>query len=96
MRFAVINTIVFIGLTAVGTIFHEMGHWLFARLMGCFANISYHATNWYCGNELASSYHEILILAGGPISTIFTGTFGFLLFVSALLVFVFIKLLSGK
>ncbi len=69
----------FIVATIVGTLSHEIGHWVTAKLLGYNAGFNY-ATMWLEDSEKeVTQFNRNLIIAGGPIQTMLTGTIGLLL-----------------
>jgi len=68
----------FIVATIIGTLTHEGGHYLMAKLLGYDAEINYGAT-FLTNPEMVNSYHSFLITIAGPIETILTGTIGLIL-----------------
>ncbi|MFA6571341.1 MAG: hypothetical protein WCT77_08900 [Bacteroidota bacterium] len=71
----------FILATIAGTLSHEFGHYLVAKYLGYNATINYASTQWrhININEQIPSVHYLLILIGGPIQTMLTGTIGLIL-----------------
>lgn len=68
----------FILFTVIGTLSHEWGHYIMARLCGHGAEIHYQ----YCVSHFRAHYsdtHGLLFSLGGPLQTITTGTVGVLL-----------------
>jgi hypothetical protein len=70
----------FIFATVIGTLTHEGGHYLMARMLGHEAEINYGAT-FLTNDEGVSDQHRLFITMAGPIETILTGTIGWLLLV---------------
>lgn len=77
-RHLVIHVFAFIAMTVVGTLSHEGGHWIAARVMGVDAWINYAAT-FYDHNVTMSNEQRLWFTLGGPLQTILTGTIGLLL-----------------
>jgi hypothetical protein len=71
----------FILATIIGTLLHELGHFAVAKYFGYDAHISYDRTSWRLINEpgVNISQHRLLMIAGGPMQTILTGTIGMVL-----------------
>lgn len=87
--------IIFIIITVIGTVFHEFGHYLAAKLLGIDSKIYYGYTSFIHNENYRhlSKIDRIIILCGGPIQTIFTGTLGLvLLFIFKKEIFKFEKL----
>ncbi len=75
--------LVFILMTVIGTLSHEMGHYFAAKLMGFNARINY-GTTFIQDNfgRKMSRDEAFLFMLGGPLQTMLTGTLGItLLFV---------------
>jgi hypothetical protein len=70
--------IVFIGMTVIGTLSHEFGHWLAAWMFGYDATISYAATH-LIGNVRLTQDTSFWFTVGGPLQSMLTGTIGVLL-----------------
>jgi hypothetical protein len=71
-------TIGFVLATIVGTLTHEFGHYITAKLLGFDAHIKY-ASTYYTKSNPNQSFGRsdiILITLGGPIQTMLTGTIG--------------------
>jgi hypothetical protein len=72
----------FIIATIAGTLSHESGHYITAKVLGYEAHIHYASTSWWIesetipGNLYSDSFY---ITLGGPVQTILTGTIGLLL-----------------
>lgn len=72
-------TLGFILATVIGTLSHELGHYLIAKSKGFNAQIHYGYTSWSNGNVFDNPNHikDILWIAlGGPISTLLTSILG--------------------
>lgn len=70
----------FILATIIGTVAHELGHFLVARYLGYHAEINYAMTFFSPGDKVTDvSYCDFLITLGGPLQTMITGTVGLLL-----------------
>ena len=66
----------------IGTLSHEMGHFLAAKLLGFSAELHYQSTSYSIPNNIEiSQFQQIILTSGGPIQTIFVGTFGYLLLI---------------
>lgn len=80
-KLLVILIIAFIFATIVGTLSHEFGHYLFAKLRGVNSEIHYGYTSLiYDGNLRGKVKFDYFIFTlGGPFLTILTGIIGFLL-----------------
>ena len=66
-------------MTVIGTLSHESGHYIAARLMGYHARINYGMT-WLTDDSLTmNTAQEYWFIAGGPLQTMLTGSIGFLL-----------------
>jgi hypothetical protein len=70
----------------IGTISHEYGHVLVAEYLGYNTVLHYNSMNLVNNNQIdenvkieKNNFHSFLITIGGPIQTILTGTFGFIL-----------------
>lgn len=71
----------FIAATIIGTLSHELGHYIVAKYQGYDARINYGATFWSSpdpNNPIIPS-SPIAMTLGGPVQTILTGTIGLLL-----------------
>jgi hypothetical protein len=71
----------FIVATIIGTVSHELGHYIVARGLGYDAHISYQSVNWaktITTNKINLS-DSFYITLGGPLQTMLTGTIGFIL-----------------
>ncbi len=68
----------FIVATVIGTISHEGGHYVVAKCLGYDASIDYQSTHFH-GKVMTTITHRILILLGGPLQTMLTGSIGLLL-----------------
>lgn len=64
----------FIIFTVIGTLTHELGHYIVAKYLGYEARINY-ASNILI-TPVQSLYHDFWITLGGPVSTIVIGTIG--------------------
>ncbi len=70
-------SIVFIIMTIIGTITHECGHYLFAKILGYNTRINYGYTILESNlNKSMSQKENFIFTLGGPFRTIFTGTLG--------------------
>lgn len=63
-------------MTVVGTLTHEGGHYLAARLMGYEARINYMAT-FKMDDQPMNATQSFWMILGGPLETIVTGSIGF-------------------
>ncbi len=73
----------FILATVVGTVTHECGHYIVAKMLGYDAHVDYMST-WIAGpkrSEPLSGFHWFLFTLGGPIETLLTGTIGIILLI---------------
>src|SRR5690349_4407101 len=78
-------SVAFILATIIGTVSHECGHYIAARMLGWNAHLHYSSTSWMPG--LTTTYQDyrferFLIILAGPVQTMFTGSIGFLLLLS--------------
>lgn len=84
-RLFILLSLTFILFVIVGTLTHECGHYIAARLIGDDRRIHYDYFSQTCSHNkihLKSKYYPMLIRLGGVIQTVVTGTIGlFLLFV---------------
>lgn len=66
--------------TVLGTVTHELGHFISARLLGYNASINYGFTFY---NGVVNPLDSFIITLGGPLQTMLTGTIGcFILWVN--------------
>jgi hypothetical protein len=65
----------FILFTVIGTISHELGHFIAARFLGYDASINYGYTFY---EDVVDPRHAFIITWCGPLQTMLTGTIGFL------------------
>lgn len=72
--------LLFIVFTPIGTLTHELGHYLVARSYGIPATITYRSTRWDDGGDY-SIHRDAMILMGGPVMTILTGTIAVVLLI---------------
>lgn len=77
-RLFFILSVSFVFATVIGTLSHEFGHFILARIMG------FHSTLHYAMTELGSNKpmtvkQEFWIILAGPLETMITGTVGFIL-----------------
>src|SRR3954468_17181301 len=77
-RLFVYLTLAFIVAAVIGTLSHEGGHYLAARLYGYNAKIHYAYTITYYG-QAYSPQKNLAITAAGPLQSMTTGTIGFVL-----------------
>ena len=75
-RLLFLLSLTFIGATVIGTISHEFGHYLAAKIMGLDAHINY-AMTWLTNNNQMSFSQEAWFTLAGPLQTMLTGTIGF-------------------
>lgn len=80
-KLLLILIVAFIIATAVGTVSHEYGHYIAAKLRGINTEVHYGYTSViYDGNlRGATRFDRFIFTLGGPVQTIFTGTLGFIL-----------------
>jgi hypothetical protein len=73
--------ITFILMTVIGTLSHEMGHYLVAKYLGYNPTINYASTTMHSGDgdKVIFASHNFWITWGGPFITMFAGTMGFIL-----------------
>ncbi len=71
----------FIIATVFGTVSHEFGHYLAAKMLGYNARINYGSTFWYpkYPGEVINAKDAFLFTLGGPVQTMLTGTLGLIL-----------------
>jgi hypothetical protein len=69
----------FIIATIIGTISHELGHWGAAKLLGYNAGINYGSMWLEESDKEMTRFNNNLIIMGGPLQTMITGTIGLLL-----------------
>lgn len=81
-NFFIKSSAVFFLLVIVGTLLHECGHILPAKLLGFTTKLHYDSMTWskngIDGEHFSVTYRFIIILSG-VLQTILTGTFGFFL-----------------
>ena len=63
----------FIMFTALGTVTHELGHFISARLLGYNVSLNYGYTSY---NGVVNPLDSFIITLGGPLQTLLTGTIG--------------------
>jgi len=67
----------------IGTLSHEIGHFLVAKSLGYNSSIYYNYTSFTSNSQIASqenfSWDNFLFILGGPIQTLITGTVGVIL-----------------
>ena len=68
----------FIIATVIGTLSHEYGHIIIAKLLGYKTTLHYASMNWESA-EPSNQTHNLLISIGGPLQTILTGILGLLI-----------------
>lgn len=72
----------FVAFTIIGTISHELGHYIAGNCLGYDMSIDY-ARTYIQDDSFVSPRNSFLITLGGPIQTLLTGTIGcFLLFLN--------------
>ena len=72
-------SLAFILMTIIGTISHEFGHFISAKILGFNSKINYGATSLENNpNKIMSEKEYFIFTLGGPIQTIFTGSLGLL------------------
>ena len=73
-------SLVFIIMTVIGTVSHEYGHYISAKILGFNSRINYGMTMLENNpNKSMSRKEAFLFTLGGPIQTILTGTLGIIL-----------------
>ena len=70
--------LIFLPAVAVGTIAHELGHWVVARLGGCAPVLHFAWVTPSCPPGLQPALRHLGV-AGGPVSSMLTGTLGMVL-----------------
>ncbi len=80
-RYLVLFSALFILFTIIGTLSHELGHYIMARILGYEAIIHYGSTSYDLPDTGVSRsgfpyMHQLLITCAGPIQTMVTGIFG--------------------
>jgi len=65
--------------TVAGTLSHELGHIAVAQMLGMDTHLGYGYMNTDKPWNLIPAQHRLLILIGGPLQTVLTGTTGLLL-----------------
>lgn len=71
----------FILFTAIGTVSHEMGHWIVAEVIGIDAKVNYYSTSFIGQSNDRTrllKMEDLAIYIGGPLQTMLVGSFGFL------------------
>lgn len=71
----------FILFTAIGTVSHEMGHWIVAEVIGIDAKVNYYSTSFIGQSNDRTrllKVEDLAIYSGGPLQTMLVGSFGFL------------------
>lgn len=73
--------VAFMLMTVIGTLTHEMGHYMVARYLGYHPTINYASTNMHTGegSQVMFASDSFWITWGGPFITMFAGTMGFIL-----------------
>jgi hypothetical protein len=71
-----IFVLVFIIMVVIGTLSHEIGHIIVARILGYETTLHYNRMDFGLSDN---PLHELLMLSGGPIQTIGFGMIGFLI-----------------
>ncbi|RRA95777.1 hypothetical protein [Paenimyroides viscosum] len=74
--------ITFVLFTIIGTVSHETGHYLVAKIVGLDAIVHYGSTSIIIPDDfddIITKSELLLVTLGGPLQTIFTGTLGLLL-----------------
>ena len=70
-------SLTFILMTVIGTVSHEYGHYLSAKILGFNSRVNYGMTIIEGNqNNLISPKERFIITLGGPLQTILTGTLG--------------------
>jgi hypothetical protein len=73
-------SLAFILMTVIGTISHEYGHYISAKILGHDARVNYGMTILENNpNQSISRKESFIITLGGPMQTILTGTLGMIL-----------------
>lgn len=81
-RLCAFLTFTFIICTIGGTLFHEFGHYLVLKLLGHDAIIRYNSTHPLMANgQLMTNKEYYLMILGGPLQTMITGTLGFIILI---------------
>ena len=73
-------TLCFIAFTIIGTLSHELGHLFVAKALGYETILHYGSMSWNADGPLDET-HYFLILCGGTLQTMLTGSIGFALLV---------------
>jgi hypothetical protein len=68
----------FIAATIIGTVSHECGHYIAARLMGFKAYFNYEMTWLATDNRIMTRKQTFWFILAGPLQTMLTGTIAFL------------------
>jgi hypothetical protein len=71
-------SLAFILMTVIGTISHEYGHYISAKILGYGARVNYGMTILE-NNQSISRKESFIITLGGSMQTILTGTLGMIL-----------------
>ncbi len=77
-RLLVILSLTFICMTIIGTLSHEFGHLIAAKLMGFEARINYMSTILTDKNRLMNDKQDFWFILGGPLQTVLSGSIGLL------------------
>jgi hypothetical protein len=77
-RLFVFLTLGFIVFTVIGTVSHECGHYVAAKLMGFDAQMNYMSTWLVASDHRMTLKQSFWFTLGGPLQTMLTGTIGFL------------------
>ena len=72
-------SLTFIVMTAVGTLLHEFGHFVTAKILGFDSRINYQMTKLDYTKGVMSETQYFIFILGGTLQTILTGTVGFIL-----------------
>lgn len=75
--------VAFIAATIIGTITHELGHYVVGKYFGYDVAINYSAMYFrsYGSDDPVPVYEDLLITLGGPIQTMLTGILGLVLLI---------------
>lgn len=76
-------SLAFITAAIIGTISHEFGHYMAAKLLGFNAHISYAMTTFTNASQPMTDKQEFWIILAGPLQTMLTGTIGLLLLLAS-------------
>jgi hypothetical protein len=68
----------FILFTVVGTLSHELGHYVIAKFQGCNPSLHYGFVTYHCDENFQNFAPATM---GGPLQTVITGSIGFILLI---------------